>query len=194
MQFPARAIDKAAAVLRNGGVVVMPTDTLYGVLGSALRPSVVTRIYRLRRRNPKKPMIILIADPREVRRFGVPIDARMRRMFRKYWPGKVSMVLRIKRWRPGIQSKDKSRYLHRGTGTVAFRVPKPKWLRELLQKTGPLVAPSANFEGDPPARTVREARRYFGTAVDYYLDGGRRAGKASTILAFRGNTAVILRK
>jgi L-threonylcarbamoyladenylate synthase len=194
MQFPARAIDKAAAVLRNGGVVVMPTDTLYGVLGSALRRSVVTRIYRLRRRNPNKPMIVLIADPREVRRFGVRIDARMRRIFQKYWPGKVSMVLRIKRRRPGIQSKDQFRYLHRGTGTVAFRVPKPKWLRELLRKTGPLVAPSANFEGDPPARTVREARRYFGAAVDYYLDGGRRAAKASTILAFQGNTVVILRK
>jgi len=83
--------------------------------------------------------------------------------------------------------------LHRGTGTLAFRMPKLKWLRELLEKTGPLVAPSANFEGEQPAKTIREAEKYFGKNIDFYVDVGRRDSKPSTLLRIEKEKTVILR-
>ena len=73
-------------------------------------------------------------------------------------------------------------YLHRGTAALAFRVPKSAWLRKLLQKTGPLIAPSANFEGEPPALSFRAAKKYFGKSVDFYVDAGRLISKPSTLI------------
>ncbi len=177
---------KNAEILLAGGVGVMPTDTLYGIVGTALKINTVKRIYALRRRDPKKPMIVLIAAPEEVRRFGIRLDARTKKILRKLWPGKVSVIL-------PCRSK-KFFYLHRGTRTIAFRVPKLAWLRALLKKTGPLVAPSANWEGRPSAKTVREARKYFGSHVAFYLDAGRRAGKPSTLVQIKNGKMAVLRE
>ena len=173
-------------VLAGGGVGVMPTDTIYGIVGSALRQGTVARIYRLRKRDTKKPMIVLIAAPDEVRRFGVRPGVRTKKILKKVWPGKVSVIL-------PCRSK-KFAYLHRGTKTLAFRVPKPTWLRALLRKTGPLVAPSANIGGKPPARTIREAKKYFGGKVQFYIDAGRLAAKPSTVVSVSGGKIVVLRK
>ena len=191
MRLSTKDINRAVATLATGGIVVMPTDTVYGILGSALDPKVVARIYRLRHRNPKKPMIVLIANPMDIRRFEITLNAHVQQAFRKYWPGKVSMVLPMKHREVG---KDKFKYLHRGSKSIAFRMPRPLWLRRLLRETGPLVAPSANPKGKPAAKTIREARRSFGAGVDYYLDGGRRAGKPSLIIDLQEKIPVVLRK
>jgi L-threonylcarbamoyladenylate synthase len=98
----------------------------------------------------------------------------------------VSVVLpcRAKRWA----------YLHRGTGTLAFRVPDKKQLRDFLRKTGPLVAPSANPQGNVPAETIVQARKYFGNAVNCYVDRGSLVGSASTVVTFRHGMPVVLRQ
>ena len=88
----------------------------------------------------------------------------------------------------------KFKHLHRGTGTLAFRVPKPAWLRKLLQETGPLIAPSANFEGEPPALTIRAAKKYFGENVDFYADAGRLASKPSTLIKVEKGNVIVLRE
>jgi L-threonylcarbamoyladenylate synthase len=82
-------------------------------------------------------------------------------------------------------SNRKLEYLHRGTKTLAFRLPKDGKIRKFLGKTGPLVAPSANPEGKKPARNVREAQGYFGSAVDFYLDGGLVKAEPSTLIEIR---------
>lgn len=132
-------------------------------------------------------MIVLIADPNDVRRFGVTPDRRTISILRRVWPGKVSVILRA------VRDLKKFSYLHRGTKTLAFRVPKPKWLRKLLLETGPLVAPSANIEGKPPARTIREAKKYFGKKVDLYKDGGRIEAKPSTLIEIKKGRLAVLR-
>ncbi len=181
-----KKMTEAAAALMNGGIGVLPTDTIYGLVGSALRPRTVARIYRLRKRNLKKPAIILVASPEDVRRFGARLDARAKRILDEVWPGKVSVIL-------PCRSRTFA-YLHRGTRTLAFRLPRPAWLRTLLARTGPLIAPSANVEGRPPARTVREAKKYFGRQADFYLDRGRLAGKPSTLVAIKNGGAAVLRE
>lgn len=163
----------------------MPTDTILGLVGAALRRKTVERLYRVRKRNPKRPFIILIASARELSKFGIRPDTRVQQFLKAVWP------LDSTRGKPGAVSvilpcpSAKFRYLHRGTKTLALRVPKPNALRALLEKTGPLVAPSANPEGKPPARTVGEAIRYFGTKVDVYVDGKSRRSMPSLIIEIK---------
>ncbi|MEK7110338.1 MAG: L-threonylcarbamoyladenylate synthase [Patescibacteria group bacterium] len=178
-------LGETSNILKRGGIGVLPTDTLYGVVGSALRRKTVERIYKLRKRNPKKPFIVLIGSMLDVRRFGVALDSQTLGVLRTLWPGPVSIILPVK--------TKKLAYLHRGTKTIAFRLPRPKALRRLLKKTGPLVAPSANPEGKPPALTVAEARAYFGENVDFYVAGGRRDVPPSTLIELRDGRVVVLR-
>ena len=173
--------------LRRGGVGVLPTDTLYGIVGSALNKRTVLRIYKLRKRNPKKPMIILIGSLADLKKFGISLPTTHYKLLTGLWPNAVSVILPC--------PVKKFAYLHRGTKTLAFRFPKPKWLRDLLKKTGPLVAPSANWEGHPPAATIREAKKYFADKVDMYIDAGRCTGKPSTLVRITpAGEAVVLRR
>jgi len=173
-------------ILKSGGVGVIPTDTIYGLVGSALKKKTVERMYALRKRNRKKPMIVLVGAVRDLARFGVRIKASDLKILKKYWPGKVSVIL-------PCRSK-KFAYLHRGTQSIAFRFPAKKSLMQMLLKTGPLVAPSANLEGKPPAKTIREAKKYFGEHVDFYLDAGRMMGKSSKLIVVKDGAVEVLRK
>ncbi|MBI5732931.1 threonylcarbamoyl-AMP synthase [Candidatus Jorgensenbacteria bacterium] len=167
----------AISILKNGGVGILPTDTIYGVVGSALLKKTVERIYKLRKRDSKKPMIILISSINELKIFGVNVDTRKRALLKKLWPGPISVILPCR--------EKQFAYLHRGTEALAFRLPKPTWLRRLLKHTGPLVAPSANIAGQKSASIIKEARRYFGSSVDFYIDVGLKRGTPSTLLEIK---------
>ena len=82
----------------------------------------------------------------------------------------------------------------RGTGTIAFRMPDIPELRDLLVQTGPLIAPSANTEGEPPALTVGDAKKYFGDEVDFYVDAGKLESLPSTLITFENGEPVVLRQ
>ena len=111
-------------ILIKGGVGVIPTDTLYGLVGSALDPETVLRIYKLRRRSPDKPFIILISKIDDLKLFNIKIDKFTLNFLKKNWPNPISVILPC----PSKQFE----YLHRGTKTLAFRVPNNQ---ELLQLT-----------------------------------------------------------
>lgn len=170
------ADETVAEILRSGGVGVLPTDTLYGVVASALNPEAVSRVYELKRRNPAKPCIVLISDIEAIEEFGVILSNELRERLQSYWPGPNSIIL------PTID--ETFSYLTRDTEGIAFRVPDDDGLREFLRISGPLIAPSANIEGDAPATTISAARAYFGDDVDFYVDAGKREGKASTLIVF----------
>ncbi len=182
-------------VLSENGIVVMPTDTIYGIVGSALNVSVVNRIYNIRKRSPEKPCIILIGDISELKKFSIIIKDEQKTAIEKYWSfdsaqGKFVPVSII------FECPDEAlSYLHRGAKTLAFRLPAKQAFRKFLLKTGPLIAPSANLEGLPPAQNIYEAKKYFGNAVDLYIDGGEIKGKASKVIELRKDGSVsILRK
>lgn len=173
-------------ILKKGGVGVLPTDTLYGLVGSALFKKAVERIYRLRARDPGKPMIVLLSSLDDLEIFGVGISKDARGVLRKIWPGKISVVLPC--------PLKKYKYLHRGLETIAFRVPKKAALRRLLKQTGPLVAPSVNISGQPPARTLAEAKKYFGVRVDFYYGRTKLTGLPSTLVAYQSGKWKVLRQ
>lgn len=170
--------------LKNGEVAVIPTDTLYGIVASALDPQAVENIYKLRRRNPDKPCIILISDYSDLETLGIDVDSDQKKVLDEFWPGPVSMILPTKKDAP---------YLHRGTKTLAVRLPQNDDLCDFIRQTGPLIAPSVNIEGQPPATTIAEARVYFGDAVSFYIDGGIREGMPSGLIDLTQNPPVILR-
>ncbi|TSC68333.1 MAG: tRNA threonylcarbamoyladenosine biosynthesis protein [Parcubacteria group bacterium Gr01-1014_72] len=210
--------DFYAQLLCNGRIGVIPTDTLYGLVGSAMSPDAVERIYSIKERNPKKPFIVLIADRNDLAQFGISLTPAEERRLSEFWSEgapPTSVVV-------PITEIERFAYLHRGTGKIAFRLlahhlfslekllsnsrarlPDGQELessfsvRDLcgfLKKTGPLVAPSANPEGQPPARTISEARAYFGDTIDFYIDGGRREGEPSRLVELLSDgTEVILR-
>jgi len=172
-------------ILKGGGVAIMPTDTIYGIVGQAQNISTVNRIYNLKKREPKKPCIILISDINELKKFSIIISEEQKNVI-KIFLIPTSFILDC--------LDDSLEYLHRGTKTLAFRVPAPQELRNLLLKVGPLIAPSANPEGLPPAKNISEAQRYFGDSVDLYVDGGEINGKHSKLIKLhKDGTVNILR-
>ena len=160
---------KLVDVLAEGGVAVMPTDTIYGIVGQALNKETVGRIYKLKKRALEKKCIILIGDWKETNFFGID-----------------SSEFKI----PGID--EPTSFI---LGNTAFRLSKNIDLQNLLKKVGPLIAPSANVEGATPAENITEAKKYFGDLVDLYIDGGEIKGKPSKLIQLHKDGSVdILRK
>lgn len=172
--------------LQKGGVVVMPTDTIYGVCARALDENAVENVYNVRQRAPEKPCIILISSERELKNFSIELSSEQEKEIGGYWPGPVSIIFDC--------PLEKFAYLHRGTNSLAFRIPEPEDLRALLTLSGPLVAPSANIEGQPPSKNIDEAKKYFGDLVGYYADGGYVNGNPSRVIKLhKDGTVSILR-
>jgi len=176
---------RAAFLLKGGAVGVLPTDTIYGICGSALNKKSVEQIYRLRKRNPKKPVIVLVSSLADLKKFGVAPEKWQKEILQKIWPGKVSAVL------PCLSKN--FFYLHRGTKTVAFRLPAKKTLIKLLSVSGPLAAPSANPEGRRPARNISDAKKYFSSQVFYY-GAGTLKGRPSALIDITVKPFKILRQ
>ena len=164
-------------VLKKDGIAVIPTDTLYGIVGSAFSKKAVERIYKLKGRDEKKPCIVLISSFSDLRKFNISLSKEHKEFLNTIWPGKVSVILPV--------TNAKFSYLHRGTKTIAFRMISPRQghLYNLIKRVGPIVAPSANPQGAKSARNRKEARAYFGENVDAYICYGTREGKPSTLVS-----------
>lgn len=158
--FPDSTSPKLIEMLQAGAVGVMKTDTLYGLVAKADNQSAVERVYQLKNRTPSKPPIVLIGD---ISQMYDPLPDGIDETVDGRWPGKNSIIM---------PSPSAPEWLVRGSHGVAYRLPDNALLRSLLRSTGPLIAPSANPEGERPARSVGEAEGYFGENVDFYVDGG----------------------
>ncbi len=172
--------------IEKDSIFVCATDTLYGICTSAFNKNNVERIYEIKGRDDNKPFIILISEIADLKQFGVLISKKQHAFLEEIWPGKVSVVLPCK--------LKKFEYLHRGIESLAFRMPKKNSIRDIVEMTGPIVAPSANKQGQLPAETITEARAIFGDAVDLYISDSKLKGDPSTIITFQGDTLICLRE
>lgn len=175
-----------AKYIQNGAIGILETDTIYGLVGSAFFPDVVNRIYQVKLRDITKPFIVLISDVEQLKYFGVEVSKELISNIRKCWPGRYSIIL------PTTEN-EKFEHLTRGSGTICFRMPDRADLFELIDLSGPIVAPSANLEGKPPAKTINEAYGYFGDKVDFYCDSGFIDRAPSKVLMFKDGEMVELR-
>lgn len=172
--------------IEKDDIFVCATDTLYGICTSAFNQKNVERIYDIKGRDENKPFIILISHISDLDQFGVTLSKKQETFLGHIWPGKVSVIVPC--------PHKKFAYLHRGTESLAFRLPKKESVRDILEITGPLVAPSANRQGETPAETVTEAREVFGHYVDTYISDGKLKGSPSTIITFTDDNLVCLRE
>lgn len=182
----AQEFEQIVSILKNGGIGVIPTDTIYGIVGSALKEKTVERIYDLRKRAKDKPMIILISDLKDLELFNIHLDSKQKELLDSIWPNQVSVILPC--------PEMKLTYLHRGKKSLAFRLPNNDFLRKLLALTGPLVAPSANFEAEAPAMTIPDAMYYFAQEIEFYLDCGKLESSPSTLIEIDGDRLNVLRQ
>ncbi|MDN5819735.1 MAG: L-threonylcarbamoyladenylate synthase [bacterium] len=148
-------------LLRSGKIGVIRTDTIYGVVGRADSQAAVQRIYDIKGRDADKSPIILISSQADMLDEVDPVTADR---LNELWPGKVSVI---------VPSPAGPVWLERGNKSLAYRMPADDDLLELVRQTGPLVAPSANRQGQTPATTITQAQEYFGDSVDFYVDGGQ---------------------
>lgn len=174
--------------LNAGGVAVIPTDTIYGIVAQAIDKKAVCHVYGIKGRDNAKPLIVLINNLESLKIFGVKLTQLQKIFLDKYWPGKVSVILPV--------NKNKFKYIHRGSNSIAFRMVGPvnRNLFSIIESVGPIVAPSANPQGLIPATCIHKAHKYFGTTVDVYLDGGTKKSTASTVVDYTKDKPKILRQ
>jgi L-threonylcarbamoyladenylate synthase len=181
-------VDRAADILRSGGIVAMRTDTVYGLLGSVNRPDALRRLVDLKLRPVGKPFILLAADWIAVRSVTSHLTSVARRLGTDYWPGPLTLVL------PGDDNLPDE--VTAAGPAVAVRIPADPLLAAVLRATKAVVAaPSANLPGQPPAESAAEVLELFGEGIDLALDGGPPPEtRASTIVDCRGQVGEILRE
>jgi L-threonylcarbamoyladenylate synthase len=172
--------NNCAACLKAGGVAVIPTDTIYGIVARAEDRDAVERLYAIRKRNPEKACLILIADMEDLARFDVSLNDTDKEALASLWPGPNTIII--------PSSNPEWAHIARSTGALAFRLPAKEGLRGLIRTTGPLIAPSANPEGLPPAATIAEARAYFGDDICCYQDAGELRGAPSSLWRLENGT------
>ncbi|WP_433140999.1 L-threonylcarbamoyladenylate synthase [Actinomadura nitritigenes] len=181
-----RGIAEAVSAVRRGELVVLPTDTVYGVGADAFTPAAVQALLDAKGRGRDMPPPVLVGSVRAATALVEDLGTYGQDLIDEFWPGALTLVFRANQnlmWDLG-ETK----------GTVAVRMPMHELAVEVLKETGPLAVSSANLSGEPAARTAEEAEKMLGDSVQVYLDGGR-SGHAdpSTIVDLTGSVPRLLR-
>ena len=184
--MPGDPIDEVVAALQDGGVVVLPTDTVYGLVARAADPAATTALFALKDRPTGVPLAVLCATVDQALALvdpsvGPPVAA----VAAAWWPGPLTLVLPR---RAGVE-------LHLGepASTVGVRVPDHVLVRAIAARVGPLAATSANRHGEPVAETAAAASAAFGEGVAVVVDGGRGGASSSTVIDATGWPWTVLR-
>jgi L-threonylcarbamoyladenylate synthase len=183
----ALGITAAVAAIRAGDLVVMPTDTVYGVAADPFSIPAVDRLLRAKDRGREMPPPVLVGSVAVIQGLADDIDDRVDRLVEKFWPGGLSLILRAA---PSLNWD-----LGETRNTVMLRMPDHDETLQLLRRTGPLAVTSANRHGRPPATSVEHAEAELGDRIEVYLDGGPTPGDVpSTILDLTRITPQLLRR
>jgi L-threonylcarbamoyladenylate synthase len=179
---------EAIRVLRDGGIVALPTDTVYGLAAWLETPGGIERLFEAKGRSADRAIAVLLADAAQAETLAVLTPA-ARRLAEAFWPGGLTLVLAQPPDRPALPAA-----LTGGRPTIGLRVPDHPAPRALAAALGPLPTTSANVSGQPEARDANEIEARLGAALDLILDGGPAAGGApSTVVDASGQEPRILR-
>ena len=183
-----RQVDSGIAILKQGGIVVFPTDTVYGLGACANRHQAVERVYRVKERPRSRALPLLLADRSQISDVAQPVPPIAWLLVRNFFPGALTIVLHKSGSVPDI--------ITAGGSTVAVRIPAHPVPVALADGLGmPIVGTSANLSGKPSALTVEEVYAQFAEKIDLVIDGGRcPGGRESTIVDVSGEAPIILRE
>jgi tRNA threonylcarbamoyl adenosine modification protein (Sua5/YciO/YrdC/YwlC family) len=182
-----QAIHAAAGALRAGELVVVPTDTVYGLAADAFIASATARVFEVKQRPRALPLPVLVSRAKQAWALVASVPPGAEVLAEEFWPGALTMVL--------PQGSGLVWDLGESDGTIALRMPDHQHLLTLLETTGPLAVTSANISGEATPSTVEEIRGRLGDAVGVYLDDGpARAASGSTIVDLTSPTPRIIRE
>ena len=182
----AKGIAAAVAALRRGELVVLPTDTVYGLGADAFAPDAVAAILKAKGRGREMPPPVLIPSVQTLDGLATHVPVYARDLIRAFWPGPLTLVF--------VAQSSLMWDLGETNGTVAVRMPKDDIALRLLDMVGPMAVTSANVSGQTPAKTILEAQAQLGSAVSVYLDAGPCSDSLpSTMLDCTGEAPVVLR-
>ena len=177
-----------AGIIKNGGIVVFPTETVYGIGTNGLDKEAVERLYKIKERPLNKPISLLVSDYEMIEKVVKDINELEYKIMKKFFPGPLTIILNKKDIVPDIVTS--------GGSTVGIRMPEEEITRKLIEYAGvPIAAPSANISGKASGIDLQEIIKEFGDKVDCYIDGGKsKIGIGSTIVKVENNTIKILRE
>ena len=175
---PDSQIQKAVRLLEQGGLIAFPTETYYGLGVDPFNTEALQRLFKVKRRNADKAVLVLVADQSQVDRFADSIPGDFNTLMAAFWPGPLTLVFPAR--------SNVLELLTGGTGTVGIRQsPNPVAIRLLQEFSGPITATSANRSGATPATTADEVEEIFGSEIDLVVDGGATpGGQGSTLVGF----------
>lgn len=179
---------RAVSLLKEGGVVVGPSDTVYGIYANASDERVVGKIFALKKRSSEKPLGVFVRDIAAARRIAYISDAKAK-FLERIWPGTVTVIFHHKEKLPAN--------LTGGKDTIGIRIPNDSFLSTLLSQCDfPIVQTSANISGSAPAKTIEEVKNYFTDIKhqpDLMIDGGEGQENPSAVIDFTGPKPLIVR-
>jgi L-threonylcarbamoyladenylate synthase len=181
------AVERAAAALRDSRLVVLPTDTVYGVAADAFSPEATAAIFAAKERARAHPLPVMVRSQKQLPALTPLVSATLDRLVAAYWPGPLTIV---------VPAQSQLRWdLGRNDGTIAVRMPLDEVALDVIRSVGPLAVTSANRSGRSPGSTAHDAADQLGDAVDVYLDDGPRTGGVlSTIVDVTRRQPHVLRE
>lgn len=177
-------IDRAVTILSGGGIVVLPTDTIYGLHARADDLKAVERIFTIKGRDDTKPLIVLGSSIEQLEQAGAFFSASVRAVLKELWPGPLTAIVPL--------TGDVA--AARGSRTVGARIPDLEWLRELVSRTGPIASTSVNRSGEPAIQSPNEMSHELLASIDSVIDVGPLTGKASAVVDFSGDEPRFIRE
>lgn len=183
-----RQIELAISILKKGGIVAFPTDTVYGLGADPLNAQAVDRIYKVKRRPHNLPLPLLLAEKSDLLKVAIVMPEIAWQLAERFLPGGLTLVLKKSPWVPGSVTA--------GGDTIAVRIPNHPVPIALIRGLGtPIVGTSANLSGRPSPVAAKEVREQLGDEVDLIIDGGRcPSGTESTVLDISGKVPTLIRE
>lgn len=181
-------LDNCIEVLRNGGIVIFPTETVYGIGTNAYCEKSVEKIYEIKERPEEKPLSILVSNVNEISKYAIINNSMEEQIIKNFMPGPITIILEK---RPEVFD-----YITSGKNTIGIRIPDNKIILKILEALKlPIVAPSANISGHPSGIELNEILPDFENKVDICIDGGKsELSESSTIVQVVDNEIKILRQ
>ncbi len=177
-------IDRLASAIREGGIVILPTDTIYGLHCSALKRDAVEAVFELKAREKRKPLIVLSANLEQLSVLGVELPPLTESFLATIWPAPLTAILPLHTPVPASA----------GSATLAVRIPDIPWLRDLITLAGPLASTSVNLSGSPPLQSMEGLDSATRKSVAAILDIGPLQGEASTVADFTSGSPRVVRE
>lgn len=179
-------MDRLQEILENGGAVILPTETVYGLFAKALDEDAVNHVYDLKMRPRDKAMNLNVADLESILAFSKNQPDFLNWLYEKFLPGPLTIILEANERVPA--------WINSGLSTIGFRLPKHPVTLDLIKKTGPLIGPSANLSGTESGKIFSKVKEQFSEEIVGFEDDLALTGQDSTILDLTGEKARILRQ